>query len=29
MTLLAELIDVRRFTGPRALMDYVGLAISE
>ena len=29
MTLLAELIDVRRFSGPRALMDYVGLAISE
>ena len=29
MTLLAELIDVKRFSGPRALMDYVGLAISE
>lgn len=29
MTLLAELIDVRRFSGPRALMDYVGLAVSE
>jgi transposase len=29
MTLLAELIDVKRFSGPRALMDYVGLGISE
>ena len=29
MTLMGELIDVRRFSGPRALMDYVGLAISE
>ncbi len=29
MTLLAELIDARRFRGPRALMDYVGLAVSE
>jgi transposase len=29
MTLLAELIDVRRFGNPRALMDYVGLTISE
>jgi transposase len=29
MTLLTELIDVRRFSGARALMDYVGLAICE
>lgn len=29
MTLLAELIDVKRFAHPRALMDYVGLGVSE
>ena len=29
MTVLTELIDIRRFRGPRSLVDYLGLAVSE
>jgi transposase len=29
MTLLTELIDIRRFRGARSLVDYVGLGVSE
>ncbi len=29
MTFLVEVIDVKRFSSPRALMDYLGLSVSE